>query len=199
MKIEDYLTPREYVINGSGKTTVLTNDPSSFIDEVKISWRGKNRGRGIEHWAIISWDGTCMTKDGKWEWEPMGSRRDDAFIERCRFDSVEEALETYLKWKKTRTFLSICPNCNIEFESKKEPKEKFYNRDELCPSCFKLLNKECVMKETKNKKAKIVVWGGKLLVDYKDASKTDSSYLIETKEDITDLVKELTNAGYIKE
>ena len=99
MKIEDYLTPREYLIKGSGKTPLFDWDDSSLMDEVKISWRGKNRGKGIEHWAIISWNGNCMTKDGKWEWEPMASQRDDAFIKRCRYDSVEEALETYLKHK----------------------------------------------------------------------------------------------------
>ena len=99
MKIEDYLTPREYVIKGSGKSKIFPNDPSSFIDEVKISWRGRNMGRGAEHWAVVKWSGYCLAKDGEWEWEPSPSQRDDAFVERCRYDSVEEALETYLKHK----------------------------------------------------------------------------------------------------
>jgi len=33
----------------------------------------------------------CLNKDGLWEYEPMSSRRDDAFYARCRFDSFDDA------------------------------------------------------------------------------------------------------------
>jgi len=139
MNINDYLTPREYVIKNSGKILMFKDDPTSFVDEVKISWRGRNRGKGIEHWAIIK-DSWCFTKNGKWEWEPSPSQRDDDFINRCRYDSVEEALETYLKWEKGRTFLAICPNCDIAFNTKKEPKPGMVHViDELCPKCYTML------------------------------------------------------------
>lgn len=35
--------------------------------------------------------GRCLNTSGKWEYEPMPSSRDDAFYERCRFKSFEEA------------------------------------------------------------------------------------------------------------
>jgi hypothetical protein len=36
--------------------------------------------------------GNCLSKDGKWECEPMPSSRDDAFYARCRFDSFADAV-----------------------------------------------------------------------------------------------------------
>ncbi len=49
--------------------------------------------RGVEcvRWAIRD-HGACLNKKGEWEYEPMPSSRDDAFFERCRWDSAEEAL-----------------------------------------------------------------------------------------------------------
>ena len=100
MNISDYLIPREYVIKGSGKKLLFKDDPTYCLDEIKISWRGKNMGMGKEHWAITRMGTECLSKKGEWECEPMPSSRDDKFIERCRYDSVEEALETYLKYKE---------------------------------------------------------------------------------------------------
>jgi hypothetical protein len=38
-----------------------------------------------------------MNKDGDWEWEPMPSSRDDEFLSRCRFQSMQEAMECLAK------------------------------------------------------------------------------------------------------
>ena len=35
--------------------------------------------------------GLCLAKNGEWEWEPIPSSRDGAFIERCRFLTFEDA------------------------------------------------------------------------------------------------------------
>lgn len=35
----------------------------------------------------------CLNKNGQWEYEPMPSSRDDAFYERCRFDSFVDAMD----------------------------------------------------------------------------------------------------------
>ena len=48
-----------------------------------------------EKWAVRK-GGNCLTKTGEWEWEPMPSSRTDDFYERCRFESLEKALQTYL-------------------------------------------------------------------------------------------------------
>ena len=43
-----------------------------------------------EKWAVRR-AGDCLNKAGEWEWEPSPSARDDAFYERCRFDTLEQA------------------------------------------------------------------------------------------------------------
>lgn len=34
----------------------------------------------------------CLNRDGQWEHEPIPSERNDAFLDRCRYYSVEEAV-----------------------------------------------------------------------------------------------------------
>jgi hypothetical protein len=46
---------------------------------------------GKKKWAIV--DNGVLNKKGDWEYEPLPSSRDDAFLERTRFDSIEEALQ----------------------------------------------------------------------------------------------------------
>tara|TARA_Y100000034_G_scaffold103542_1_gene129244 strand:- start:250 stop:432 length:183 start_codon:yes stop_codon:yes gene_type:complete len=48
------------------------------------------RSEGKEKYAVRDAH-TCLNKDGNWEWEPLPSSRDDAFLERCRFDTLEGA------------------------------------------------------------------------------------------------------------
>lgn len=35
--------------------------------------------------------GCCLTKTGEWEYEPIPSSRDESFLERCRFDTWDNA------------------------------------------------------------------------------------------------------------
>jgi hypothetical protein len=53
--------------------------------ELRIGFHG-------EKWAIME-KGTCLSKDGVWEYEPIPSSRNDEYLLRCRFDSPEQALE----------------------------------------------------------------------------------------------------------
>lgn len=47
---------------------------------------------GSVKWAVR--DGSeCLNKDLEWEYEPMPSSRGDDFLARCRFDTVDSALE----------------------------------------------------------------------------------------------------------
>lgn len=57
----------------------------------RASWREFG-----EKWAIRML-GHCLNKDGKWEYEPMPSSRDDEFFKRCRWGSAEEAIEFWNK------------------------------------------------------------------------------------------------------
>jgi hypothetical protein len=55
---------------------------------VKIEECGQIEGPPL--WAVRK-NGNCMSKDGRWEYEPMPSSRDDEFLARCRFASAQEA------------------------------------------------------------------------------------------------------------
>lgn len=52
----------------------------------------------IIRWAIRD-AGYCMAKDGRWEYEPLPSSRTDAFLKRCRYNSVKDALEVWDRFK----------------------------------------------------------------------------------------------------
>lgn len=41
--------------------------------------------------------GRCLSKACVWEWEPLPSCRDDAFYQRCRFDTFNDAVEALSK------------------------------------------------------------------------------------------------------
>jgi hypothetical protein len=48
-------------------------------------------GIGVVRWKITDGSG-CLNKNGKWEYEPLPSGRTDAFLARCRYSTIEEAL-----------------------------------------------------------------------------------------------------------
>lgn len=48
------------------------------------------------------------------------------------------------------------------------------------------------------KNATIMVWEGKLLVEYNDCLGKESSFVVENEDDIKELIKELEFADYIK-
>lgn len=52
---------------------------------------------GSYKWAVRR-GRSCMNSDGEFEFEPMPSSRDGAFMTRCRFDSAESA---YAAWELT--------------------------------------------------------------------------------------------------
>lgn len=53
--------------------------------ELRLSKTGKQ-------WAVTDSFRHCLAKDGWWEYEPQPSSRDDEFLARCRWTSVQEAL-----------------------------------------------------------------------------------------------------------
>jgi hypothetical protein len=55
-------------------------------------------------WAIRE-HGLVFNKEGKWEDEPMPSSRNKEFFTRCRFSSVDEALEVWFKFEGSSYFL----------------------------------------------------------------------------------------------
>lgn len=51
-----------------------------------------------DKWAVRR-HGGCLNREGQYEYEPMPSSRDEAFLARCRFASVDDAYST---WKSTQ-------------------------------------------------------------------------------------------------
>jgi len=75
-------------------------------------WDMKNPGHAVrfcrmnspfysgEKWAV-RWFSSCLNSNAEWELEPIPSSRDDAFYTRCRFETLEQAVETYNRWQKS--------------------------------------------------------------------------------------------------
>lgn len=61
------------------------------LSSVTVERRPQRDGRVL--WAVMIDNMFCLTKAGEAEHEPLPSSRDDAFLERARFASLEEALE----------------------------------------------------------------------------------------------------------
>lgn len=64
---------------------------------VYVEWRGQRYGEGPVLWAVTGGFGYVLGKSGRWEFEPQPSSRTDAFIERCRWTSFDEAYAAALK------------------------------------------------------------------------------------------------------
>lgn len=57
------------------------------------------RTEGVK-WAVRRINKECLNKNGEWEVEPLPFERNEEFLKRCRFDTKEEAIETYIRWSK---------------------------------------------------------------------------------------------------
>lgn len=80
---EDGLIPCAYRVGPAG------------LGAVKIEEVAQIEGPAL--WAVRKKPGNCLNKAGEWEYEPMPSSRDDEFLARCRFATVEEARATLAK------------------------------------------------------------------------------------------------------
>ena len=67
---------------------------SYILKSMEISDITLDMVKGREHktrWSIKC-RGECLNKNNEWEYEPLPSSRDEAFYNRCRWDSAEEAV-----------------------------------------------------------------------------------------------------------
>lgn len=71
----------------------LSKDQRTLI-EVEAQRRRQRDGSSL--WAVKRLS-ACLNTDGQWEIEPIPSSRDDAFIARCRYRSLDEAVSAYMK------------------------------------------------------------------------------------------------------
>jgi hypothetical protein len=63
--------------------------PLALRDDVTIHRVGQRSGPDL--YAVRN-RSLCLANNGEWEYEPMPSDRDTAFMKRCRFHSFPEAL-----------------------------------------------------------------------------------------------------------
>lgn len=73
--------------------SIPTSD-KRFADEIQVQRTSRTDGPAL--WAVRL-NGDCLNKSGQWEWEPLPSSRDDAFLDRCRFDSHSAAILAALR------------------------------------------------------------------------------------------------------
>ena len=88
-------------VNYNGKIVTLTQLNRVVIltpRPTPVKWRLDHRiyaiVRGDTGIAVYD-DGEVLNREGKWEWEPQPSSRDEDFLARCRFASLEEAVKAY--------------------------------------------------------------------------------------------------------
>jgi hypothetical protein len=67
----------------------------------KIEQR-RNAQTGDVKWAIVGF-GSCLSKTGKWEYEGLSSGRTKPFLERCRYNSIQEAFDHWFRYHKAVT------------------------------------------------------------------------------------------------
>ena len=88
------------------QTEIVVNAKAYEINEVQLFGGGpfdvesitlvrRQQLDGSTKWAVMKRTMWCLSKDAEWEIEPMPSSRDDAYLERCRFDTPDEALAVW--------------------------------------------------------------------------------------------------------
>lgn len=55
--------------------------------------------RDGEYWWAIRDGRNCLSKSGRWQYEPSPSSRTDRFFKYCRFETAQEAIKFYFSWK----------------------------------------------------------------------------------------------------
>lgn len=69
------------------------------LDGKSYKLRRMPQAAGPDKWAVyLQHSSVVLNKQGEKEWEPSPSNRDEEFMQRCRFDTPEEALEFYQDW-----------------------------------------------------------------------------------------------------
>jgi hypothetical protein len=73
---------------------IISAYTSSRRPSVTIERREQRDGTIL--WAVHE-NSFCLARDGLWEYEPLPSSRDDKFLKRCRYATLEEAMDEATK------------------------------------------------------------------------------------------------------
>lgn len=77
-------------------TTEVTVCALPFDDDEASAWAIKVALRSVGRYAVVH-HASVLTIDGVWEYEPQPSSRDDAFLQRARFD-YDTAMQLAVEW-----------------------------------------------------------------------------------------------------
>lgn len=95
------LTPTEAQPTPAGGVAMVGNEyqlqGGGPYDRYDFTLRRMRQIKGPDKWAVYR-NGSPLSKEGEWEYEPIPSSRDDAYLKRCRYDSIEEALRHWQEW-----------------------------------------------------------------------------------------------------
>lgn len=94
-----YLIPIDEILS-------LRVKPKPPFDEDWIVVERRGGTDGVK-WAINSGGRCVLNKQGHWEYEPFPSNRDEEFLSRCRYDSLEEAWQAAMSWEPEQEVASL--------------------------------------------------------------------------------------------
>jgi len=92
------------VIEAGGEPQRLNTAPAVDAGVVRDGWsvsaykvgtltvQSMSQLDGRTLWKIADGFGNVLNKQGEWEWEPMPSSRDDEFLARCRYATLDDVL-----------------------------------------------------------------------------------------------------------
>lgn len=74
--------------------------PANGLNEITL--KPMKQRDGSTRWAVQDQFRNCLNKSGEWEGEPSSSSRTEAFFDRCRWDTTEEAYQAWERWAATQ-------------------------------------------------------------------------------------------------
>jgi hypothetical protein len=94
MKVPTAKELTEQLIPKAYRIPMLRPDGSPN-DRVTIEERSTEDS--VRRWAVVR-GGSVLNNEGEWEHEPMPSNRDEGFLSRCRYTTLETACEQIVRW-----------------------------------------------------------------------------------------------------
>lgn len=87
------------------RTVEMLRARLSLADSFHIAGETGSGGRAVRATKVHQMNGSplwsircagyVLNRSGEWEWEPRPSSRGEAFLARCRFDTLEQAIKAY--------------------------------------------------------------------------------------------------------
>lgn len=76
--------------------------PSPTTDLTEITLKPMKQRDGSILWAVQNQFRGCLNKNNEWEDEPSSSSRTEAFFQRCRWETAEDAYQAWERWEASQ-------------------------------------------------------------------------------------------------